>query len=177
MAARRSSAISPRRAIDTYANCLHWKTGPPACVCSGAQFSLWELVHQVGAAAHLGCPIGRNVLSVKTASFGSWASPITADLISSQPVRLGDVAVEGNAVYGTESRPRERGRIAVARHSPEGGIEDVVAAPFNARTLVHEYGGGALLVHDGTPMNFSASSISCTFSSTHRDKVHSVQHV
>ncbi len=32
----------------------------------------------------------------------------------------------------------------------DGTLEDVTPSPFNARTRVHEYGGGDYIVHDGT---------------------------
>ena len=83
------------------------------------------------------------------AAYGSWSSPITSDLIAAHPIRLGDVAVDGEALYWTEARPSEQGRAAIVHRATDGTVRDVIAAPFNARTLVHEYGGGALLVRDG----------------------------
>ncbi|HSM39307.1 MAG TPA: S9 family peptidase, partial [Afifellaceae bacterium] len=88
-------------------------------------------------------------MMVTTASYGSWNSPIGSDLIASHSVRLVDVAVDGEIVYWTESRPAEQGRFAVVRQTPGNGVEDVLVPPFSARTLVHEYGGGALQVRDG----------------------------
>ena len=35
------------------------------------------------------------------------------------------------------------------RQRPGGAAEDVTPAGFNARTRVHEYGGGAAIVHKG----------------------------
>ncbi len=86
----------------------------------------------------------------KTAPYGSWKSPITADLIVSDSIRLGQIALDGADVYWSESRPQEKGRNVIMRRSADGEIRDVTPAPFNARTRVHEYGGGAYTVHAGT---------------------------
>src|SRR5262245_46804974 len=86
----------------------------------------------------------------RTAPYGSWASPITSDLIASATIRLGDLALDGADVYWSESRPSEGGRSAIVRRTPDGQAVDLIPAPFNARTRVHEYGGGAFAVADGT---------------------------
>ena len=86
----------------------------------------------------------------KVAPYGSWTSPITADLIASATITLGQIALDGEDVYWSELRPTEGGRVVVVRRSPDGRTTDVTPAPFNARTRVHEYGGGAYAVADGT---------------------------
>jgi dipeptidyl aminopeptidase/acylaminoacyl peptidase len=48
-----------------------------------------------------------------------------------------------------ENRPHEGGRSVVVRHTPDGQTRDVTPAPFNVRTRVHEYGGGAFTVAGG----------------------------
>jgi dipeptidyl aminopeptidase/acylaminoacyl peptidase len=86
----------------------------------------------------------------KVASYGSWGSPISSDLIVRGVVGLSEVVVDGEDVYWMESRPGEDGRNVVVLRTPEGSIGDVTPQPFNARTRVHEYGGGDFAVHDGT---------------------------
>ncbi|HYV05695.1 MAG TPA: S9 family peptidase [Blastocatellia bacterium] len=86
----------------------------------------------------------------KISPFGSWASPISSDLIVAGTIGLGDPAIDGGAVYWIESRPSEKGRSVVVRRRPDGQISDAIPAGFNARTTVHEYGGGAYLVDNGT---------------------------
>jgi len=86
----------------------------------------------------------------KVASYGSWKSPITSDLIVSETIGLGQIALDGVDVYWVESRPTEGGRYVVVRRTPDGRTTDVTPPPFNARTRVHEYGGGAFAVADGT---------------------------
>ena len=85
----------------------------------------------------------------KIAPYGSWKSPITTDLIVAGTIRLGQLAVEGDTLYWAEGRPEEAGRNVVVRWTPEEGSEDMTPAPFDARTRVHEYGGGAFTVRDG----------------------------
>lgn len=82
--------------------------------------------------------------------YGSWKSPITADLIVTGTIGLGGIALDGDDVYWSEGRPAEAGRNAIARRTPDGTITDVTPLPFNVRTRVHEYGGGSFTVKDGT---------------------------
>lgn len=84
------------------------------------------------------------------APYGSWTSPVTADRLVQRAVSLGQVVVDGDDVYWTEGRPAERGRQAVMRWAPGGdGPVEVLPAGYSARTMVHEYGGGAFTVRDG----------------------------
>src|SRR5262249_57329703 len=73
----------------------------------------------------------------------------TPELIMATGLRLGQVAVDGDDLYWIEGRPLEAGRQVIARRGADGRIVDVTPAPFNARTRVHEYGGGAFAVADG----------------------------
>lgn len=82
--------------------------------------------------------------------FGSWRSPVTSELIASDSIRLVDVLLDGDDVYWIESRPREAGRHVVVQYGMDGTAHDVTPPRFNARTKVHEYGGGAALVYRGT---------------------------
>ena len=84
------------------------------------------------------------------APYGSWKSPITADLITSEEITLAYVELDGEDIYWLESRPKEGGRVVVARHTPDGTTEFITPEPFNVRSRVHEYGGGAYTVHQGT---------------------------
>ncbi len=85
-----------------------------------------------------------------TAPFGAWRSPITAEMITRQAVGLGQPALDGGDVYWTELRPAEGGRTVLVRCSEDGRIEDVTPPDYNVRTRVHEYGGGAYAVRNGT---------------------------
>ena len=91
------------------------------------------------------------------APYGSWRSPIGADLVAAGGVALDEVRGAGEAVLWLEGRPLEGGRQVVCRALPggQGGTaEDVTPEGFNVRTRVHEYGGGAYAVH-GTTVLFA----------------------
>src|SRR5690349_2654275 len=75
------------------------------------------------------------------APYGSWKSPISSDLIVGQSIGLSEVRIDDGEVYWLESRPQERGRAVVVRAG-----RDLTPPPFNVRTRVHEYGGGAWTV-------------------------------
>ncbi|MGY1772190.1 prolyl oligopeptidase family serine peptidase [Blastococcus sp. SYSU D00813] len=88
-----------------------------------------------------------------TVPYGGWPTPVTSALVVRAAARLGEVVVDGSspdaAVWWSESRPQEAGRSAPVRRSPDGTVADVLPPPWNARTRVHEYGGGAWTVADG----------------------------
>ncbi|HSB10756.1 MAG TPA: S9 family peptidase [Blastocatellia bacterium] len=86
----------------------------------------------------------------KVAPYGSWKSPITSDLIVAGTISLGDVTLDGDDIYWVEARPAEGGRSVIVRRTPDGTVRDVTPQGFNARTTVHEYGGGAYIVERGT---------------------------
>src|SRR5262249_3077113 len=94
--------------------------------------------------------VKHSMTAPQVAPYGSWKSPITSDLIVSATVGLGQIALDGEGIYWTELRPTEGGRSVVVRRTPDGRSGDMTPAPFNARTRVHEYGGGAFAVGDGT---------------------------
>ncbi|MGH8974785.1 MAG: S9 family peptidase, partial [Acidimicrobiia bacterium] len=87
------------------------------------------------------------------AAYGSWASPLTAALVSESEVRLSGVSAVGDRVYWVESRPAE-GRQVLVLQEPNGERVDITPPPFQVRSRVHEYGGGDYLV-DGTTIWFS----------------------
>ena len=81
--------------------------------------------------------------------YGSWKSPISADLIVSGTVGLGQIAIDGDDIYWVEGRPSEAGRSVLVRRTADGKISDVTPHPFNVRTRVNEYGGAAFAVAGG----------------------------
>lgn len=83
------------------------------------------------------------------APYGMWDSPITAEMASSAIVAFQDVAIDGEDIYWSEMRPTENGRYAIVKYS-KGSAEEMLPLEFNARTRVHEYGGAAFTVHQGT---------------------------
>jgi hypothetical protein len=86
--------------------------------------------------------------------YGSWPSPLTASWASSSSLRLDGAGFVGDEVWWGESLPDEAGRVAVMRRRGDGEVEVVLPAPWNARSRVHEYGGGAWAVSDDGDLFF-----------------------
>lgn len=84
-----------------------------------------------------------------TAAHGSWESPITPAMLTHAAIGLEGLTADAADLYWVESRPTEAGRSVVVRCSPDGTLTDACPADFDARTKVHEYGGGAYAVSDG----------------------------
>lgn len=80
------------------------------------------------------------------AAFGSWESSITTDLMLEGSVGLGEISLYSNEIYWIEMRPQEKGRYVIVKQTTDGQQMDVIPDEFNARTRVHEYGGGSYLV-------------------------------
>jgi dipeptidyl aminopeptidase/acylaminoacyl peptidase len=99
-------------------------------------------------------PHPQYVVSMKNIPYGSWRSPITSDLIVAGSIGLGEITLRNHSVFWLEQRPQENGRSVIVRQTPDGKTRDIIPAPFNVRTRVHEYGGGAYLV-DGERVYFS----------------------
>ncbi|KAL6548829.1 hypothetical protein OROHE_008674 [Orobanche hederae] len=84
-----------------------------------------------------------------TAPYGSWKSPITADIVSGSDKRLGGLATDSlGRLYCLESRPTESGRTVLVRQSDNKKDEpiDITPKDFTVRTVVQEYGGGAFSI-------------------------------
>lgn len=56
---------------------------------------------------------------------------------------------DGDNLYWSELRPNEDGRVVLCCRRADGSISDVIPRAFNARSRVHEYGGGAFAVKNG----------------------------
>ncbi|KAF2614356.1 hypothetical protein F2Q70_00013928 [Brassica cretica] len=81
-----------------------------------------------------------------TAPYGSWKSPMTADIVSGSSKRLGGTAVDsrGRLVW-LESRPNESGRGVLVVEGEKEPI-DITPKELAVRTLTQEYGGGAFRI-------------------------------
>jgi dipeptidyl aminopeptidase/acylaminoacyl peptidase len=84
------------------------------------------------------------------APFGSWPSPLSAEVLVQAAVGLGGPAFAGGDLWWSELRPQEAGRVQIVRLGPDGPV-DVLPDGVSARTRVHEYGGGAWWLHDPDP--------------------------
>src|SRR3954454_18089253 len=85
-----------------------------------------------------------------TLPYGSWPSSIGIDDLVGSVVRLSDPWVDGDEVYWLEGRPAEGGRSVLVARSSGGGTSHLMPPPFDVRSRVHEYGGGAYVVAGGT---------------------------
>jgi len=89
-----------------------------------------------------------SAMPIQRAPYGSWISPITTDLIVKDVNFLGDLSADRDVIYWSEMHPSEKGRTTVYRLD-KGKIEEMTPAPYNVRSSVHEYGGGAFLAAHG----------------------------
>jgi dipeptidyl aminopeptidase/acylaminoacyl peptidase len=93
---------------------------------------------------------------VPEASYGSWASPISADLVASTGAawrRFEHPEPCEEGVYWLESRPHE-GRTVLVFKPWDGEPQDAIPFGFNVRNSVHEYGGGSYW-RDGPTLFFT----------------------
>jgi len=81
----------------------------------------------------------------RTVPYGSWASPVTSGSLSSDRVVLDQPLVSAGRCLWLEGRPSEGGRVVLVADG-----RDVTPPPFNVRSRVHEYGGGAYTVDGDT---------------------------
>jgi dipeptidyl aminopeptidase/acylaminoacyl peptidase len=86
----------------------------------------------------------------QVASCGSWKSPITSDLIVSQTVGIGSLAVNQGNIYWLEKRPQEEGRNLLIGYGNRGELKNFTPSPLSVRSKIHEYGGGAFVVEGNT---------------------------
>ena len=80
--------------------------------------------------------------------YGAWPSPIDAAMLAGASVRLGGVALDGADALWIEGRPAQAGRSVLVRLREDGQACDLTPAPWNVRSRVHEYGGGAFAVRN-----------------------------
>jgi dipeptidyl aminopeptidase/acylaminoacyl peptidase len=88
---------------------------------------------------------------VSVLPYGSWPSPLSARWASGASARREGAAFVGGEIWWGESVPAEGGRTTVRRRTAAGEVEELLPAPWNARSRVHEYGGGSwTATDDGT---------------------------
>lgn len=90
--------------------------------------------------------------SKQPAQHGAWPSPIGAAMVAAGAAPLSQLALDGMDIYWLAGRASEGGRTTLLRQ--RAGTQEITPAPFNVRSRVHEYGGGAYRV-DGGDIYFS----------------------
>ncbi|NEA66830.1 prolyl oligopeptidase family serine peptidase [Streptomyces sp. SID12488] len=104
---------------------------------------------------------------MQTLPYGSWLSPIDAELAAEHDGSPEYVGFVGDEAWWTEPRPTEGGRRTLVRRRADGTQESVLDAPWNVRSRVMEYGGHpwAGAVRDGGPLvvfvNFADQRLYC----------------
>ena len=87
-------------------------------------------------------------------AYGSWPSPISASHVAAAGRKLSDIRVDRAGakpvLYWIEGLPEEAGRNTIMQLGHDGQTRSLLDAPVSARSAVHEYGGAAFTVHDGT---------------------------
>lgn len=81
-------------------------------------------------------------------AYGSWPSPLSSGKVTSDVVGLSAPTLTSAGAWWVESRPREGGRNVLMHRTPDGQEREAVPAEFSVRSRVHEYGGGAFMVHE-----------------------------
>src|SRR5207253_217614 len=78
-------------------------------------------------------PPAANVSGKKTTPYGSWASPITPDLLLKGTVHMRNQMLrwDGDDLYWSELRPYEAGRIVVCRRDADGKRDPITIASGN----------------------------------------------
>ncbi len=100
------------------------------------------------------------------APYGTWSSPISAEMVAQAGVRPHAPWIEDGVVWWLEGRASESGRVVLVRPTRTVRRVDVVPAGFNVRTSVHEYGGGAYCIHARTSRSSPTSTTSASIASS-----------
>ena len=80
--------------------------------------------------------------------FGSWESPIGAEMMVSSSLSLSDARSHNGLIFWHESRPSEQGRGVIVCRDIEGTERDLISPAYSARSGVHEYGGRCYALSD-----------------------------
>jgi dipeptidyl aminopeptidase/acylaminoacyl peptidase len=84
-----------------------------------------------------------------TAAYGTWRSSLTGAFVAANSVKMAEPQWLGQSLFWLETRPAEKGRQTILRRSADGVIGEILPNPWNARTKIHEYGGGSFVATPG----------------------------
>ncbi|MYM32877.1 prolyl oligopeptidase family serine peptidase [Duganella sp. FT94W] len=90
------------------------------------------------------------------APYGTWPSPISAARVAAGATPMSSLMLggaDGSDIFWLAGRAAEAGRNTLLRYHG-ATTEELTPAPFNVRSRVHEYGGGAYVV-DGDTVYFN----------------------
>ncbi|PCJ12873.1 MAG: hypothetical protein COB04_17090, partial [Gammaproteobacteria bacterium] len=74
--------------------------------------------------------------------YGSWPSPLSAKQVIDTSCSPVDLSIDRGRLYWLELRPQENSRLTLMSLINNAPVE-LTPSPFNVRSRVHEYGGGA----------------------------------
>lgn len=86
---------------------------------------------------------------METRPYGTWPSPISADLVASAYVSFAELMSDGRDLFFLESRPAESGRTALMCWRSKEECFELTNKDYDVRSMVHEYGGAAYAVANG----------------------------
>ena len=85
--------------------------------------------------------------------FGRWPSPLNTADVARSNIKYGEPKLAGRHVFWPQSLPHEGGRTTLmccdlnTNESPTLNARTLLGAPWDVRSKVHEYGGGAFAVN------------------------------
>lgn len=82
------------------------------------------------------------------APYGEWESPLDAAALAEAAHLPAEAAYVNGVAWWSEAIPAER-VVSLFRVGPDGAPERLLPAPWNVRSRVHEYGGGAWTAVEG----------------------------
>ncbi|WP_169944163.1 prolyl oligopeptidase family serine peptidase [Microbispora sp. H11081] len=88
-------------------------------------------------------------------SFSPRPSPLSTTDVARAGLRPGFPTVLGGETWWEEDRAVEGGRRTVVHRAADGALTDLLPAPWDARTRVHEYGGRSYVVVPGHGIVFA----------------------
>ena len=94
-------------------------------------------------------PVDGSMHSKRSLPYGTWPSPVTAELLLAGTVGLSALSVDGDDVLWLEQRPGDEGRTALVRMRPGEPVADALPPGTDVGTRVHEYGGGGYAASGG----------------------------
>ena len=84
----------------------------------------------------------------RTAPYGEWESPLDAAALAEGAHLPAEAGYVNGVAWWSEAIAAERA-VSLFRVGADGEPERLLPAPWNVRSRVHEYGGGAWTVADG----------------------------
>jgi dipeptidyl aminopeptidase/acylaminoacyl peptidase len=78
--------------------------------------------------------------------FGAWPSPFAIELLTKGAIVFGEIGAADGRRWWLEGRAEEGGRQVLVRREADGSETRLTPEGFNARSRVHEYGGGSFVL-------------------------------